>query len=197
MSNIHVLGKKLDANTLLGLQVTQYSEKLLVAGSVPANSSIIAKTIVSNLGHFLCAFLTGKYTTLRSITDPVLGVKTIDDGIQHLRAQLIDGASQKKLFSDYIPLDLFLSPGRAKANADNAYLDVLDGTVSPPREVALAAAPGQTLFYPQEYEYLFSANSEILLDVKNDSNFANDFEIVFSGVRVLAASSVAGVKGRF
>src|SRR5271157_998676 len=196
MALLRVLNKKLDADTLLGLQITQYSEKLLLAGSVPAQSSIIAKTTVSNLGHFLCMFVTGKYTTLQQITDPTLGALTIDDGIQHLRAQLIDGAGQKKLFSDYIPLDLFLSPGRAKANAANAYIDVLDTSVSPAREVALAAAAGQTLFYAQEYEYLFSANSEILLDIKNDSLVANDFEIAFSGVRVLAAASVRGVHGK-
>jgi hypothetical protein len=196
MSTLTVLNKQLNADSLLKLQVTQYSEKLLLAGSVPAKSSIIAKTTVSNLGHFLCKFLTGKYTTLQQITDATKGVLIIDDGIQHLRAQLIDGAGQKKLFSDYIPLDLFLSPGRGKANAANAYLDVLDSSVTPVREIALAAAPGQTLFYPQEYEYLFSANSEILLDIKNDSDAANDFEIVLSGIRILASASVAGVNGR-
>jgi hypothetical protein len=195
MALLRVLNKQLNADSLLGLQVTQYSEKLLLAATVPAQSSIIAKTTVSNLGHFLCLFLTGKYTTLQKIVDKTLGSLTIDDGIQHLRAQLIDGAGQKKLFSDYIPLDLFLSPGRGKANAANAYLDVLDMSSTPPREVALAAAPGQTLFYAQEFEYLFSANSEILLDIKNDSLADNSFEIALSGVRVLAAASVHGVHG--
>jgi hypothetical protein len=195
MPKLHVLSKAFNADILLGVQIRQYSEKLLLAATVPAQSSITAKTTVSNLGHFLCLLLTGKYTTLQKITDPTIGVLTIDDGIQHLRAQLIDGAGQKKLFSDYIPLDLFLSPGRGKANASNAYLDVLDTSVSPAREVALAAAPGQTLFFPQEFEYLFSANSEILLDIKNDSLADNFFEIALSGYRILASASVRGVHG--
>jgi hypothetical protein len=191
-----VFSKQFNVSNMLGLQVVQYSERLLLSATVPANSSVMAKTTVSNLGHFFCMFLTGKYSTLASITDPVLGVQIIDTGIQYLRGQLTDGAGQKRLFNDYIPLDLWLSPGRMKSNCANAYTDLLDPSVAPPREVALAAAPGQTLFYPVEFEYLFPANTDILLDVKNSSNADNTFEIMLHGVRILASASVKGVTRR-
>lgn len=192
-----VFNKAFDVSQMLALQVVQYSERLLLSGVVPANSEIVAKTTVSNLGHFFCMFLTGKYTTLINIMDQQLGTRVIDSGIQYLRALLTDGAGQKRLFNDYIPLDLFLSPGRAKANCDNAYTDLLDNTVIPPREVALAALPGQTLFYPIEFEYVFPANTDILLNVKNSSNHENSFEIMLHGVRILASASVKGVTRKY
>ena len=192
-----VFNKAFDVSQMLGLQVVQYSERLLLSAVVPANSSVMAKTTVSNLGHFYCLFLTGKFTTLKKIADPVLGNKLIDSGISYLRGLLTDGAGQKRLFNDYIPLDLLLSPGRCKADCDNAYQDLLDVTVSPVREVALAAAKGESLFYPQEFEYLFPANTDILFDVKNASNADNTFEIMLHGVRILASASVKGVQRKY
>lgn len=192
-----VFNKAFDVSQMLALQVVQYSERLLLSGVIPANTEIVCKTTVSNLGHFFCMFLTGKYTTLAEITDPTLGKKVVDTGIQYLRALLTDGAGQKRLFNDYIPLDLWLSPGRAKANCDNAYQDILDTSAVPPREVALAAMPGQTLFYPIEFEYVFPANTDILLNVKNSSNHENSFEIMLHGVRILASASVKGVTRKY
>ena len=98
-----VFNKAFDVSQMLGLQVVQYSERLLLSAVVPANSSVMAKTTVSNLGHFYCLFLTGKFTTLKKIADPVLGNKLIDSGISYLRGLLTDGAGQKRLFNDYIP----------------------------------------------------------------------------------------------
>jgi hypothetical protein len=193
-----VFAKGFDASKMLGLQVTQYSERLLLAGTVPANSSIIAKATVSNLGHFYCMFMTGKYSTLKQITDAPTGATyTIDTGVQYLRGLLRDSAGQKTLFSDFIPLDLFLSPGRCKVDCDNSYRDILDTTGVLPREIALAAAKGETLFYPQEFEYLFPANADILLEVKNSSNADNSFEIMLHGTRILASASVKGVRRSF
>lgn len=193
---IRVFSKGLDAAAMYHLQKRQYNEKLLMSATVPANSSTYAKTTVSNLGHFLCLFITGRFSTLASITDATLGTRVIDTGISYLRGQLTDGAGQKKLFNDYIPLDLLLSPGRARSadtTVANTYVDLLDTTVTPAREVALASSKGETLFYPQEFEYLFSANSEIQLDVKNASNYDNTFEIVFHGIRILSSAAVRGV----
>jgi hypothetical protein len=192
--SIKVFSKRLNWREMFGLQKLQYNEKLLMSAIVPANSQTLAKTTVSNLGHFLCLFITGRFTTLASITDAKLGTVTIDTGISYLRGLLTDGSGQKRLFNDYIPLDLLLSPGRTRsALAGNTYVDLLDTSVSPSREVALASATGQTLFYPQEFEYLFSANSEIQFDVKNASNVANQFDIVFHGIRILSGAAVRGV----
>jgi hypothetical protein len=81
-----------------------------------------------------------------------------------LRGKLIDGGAQRALFSDYIPLHLILTPGRRKSLA--------------------AGAAGNALFYPLPLEYMFTANSEIVFDVKNDSDVANNFSIAFHGVRI-------------
>lgn len=174
---------KLQASKLFQSQRSQYSETLILSGVVPANAGILTRTAVSNLGHFLCLRVTGSFSTLR--TDAVVGL--VDDGIDHLRGQLIDGAGQRKLFNDFVPLSLWLSPGRRRdLTALNAYQAA--GAVP-------AAPAGGSLFYPVELEYLFTANSEILLDMRNDSNAANRFDVAFHGIRILSGVSVAGVRG--
>lgn len=176
---------KIEAQKLFASQRSQYSEVLVLSGVVPANAGILTRTAVSNLGHFLCLKITGSFSTLR--IDPLAAPALIDDGVEHLRGQLIDGAGQRKLFNDFIPFGLFLSPGRRRdGTATNAWA---------PTATAALAAPGGSLFYPGEFEYLFSANSEILLDVRNDSDAINRFDIAFQGIRILSGVSVAGVKG--
>jgi len=176
---------KLSAEKLFAAQRSQYSETLNMAGVVPANAGFLARTDVSNLGHFLCLKITGSFSTLR--IDPLAPPAIIDDGIDHLRGQLIDGAGQRKLFNDFIPLSLFLSPGRRRdVTATNAVL---------PTATAALAGLGNSLFYPVEFEYLFAANSQILLELRNDSDTLNRFDIAFHGVRILSGVSVAGVRG--
>lgn len=193
---MRIFGKKLDIRALMSTQVEQYSEKLLLSGVVPPNQEIIAKTTVANLGHFMCLFITGKFTSLANVTDAKTGLTyVVDTGIEYLRGKWSDVTGQRTLFSDYIPLSLFLSPGREKAQADNAYTDILDTTGISPREIALAAAKGDTLFYPQEFEYLYSANSEIMLAVKNASNHENSFDICLHGIRIRAEASNKGMRG--
>lgn len=173
---------KLDASRLFNLQSTQYSEVLRVSGSCPANGSALARTDISNLGHFLCTKITGFFSTLS-----LVGGVILDDGIDHLRGQLIDGSGQKKLFNDFVPFSLWLSPGRRRdATAANAFAPVGGTPVS---------NVGESLFYPVEFEYLFTANSQILLEVRNDSTQANTFDIAFHGIRILSGVSVAGVRG--
>lgn len=179
---VRVFGQRLNPTTLFNLQRSQYSEKLLLSDTVPAGQSKLGKTAVSNLGHFLCLHITGHFETLR-----YQGETVIDDAINHLRGQLIDGAGQKKLFNDYIPLDLWMSPGRERSNdAANVLTPVVDPAVD------TACCPPY-LFYPQEFEYLFSANSDILLDVKNDSDYEIDYEICFHGIRILSSAAVSGL----
>lgn len=173
---------KIDAEKLFASQRNQYSEVLRLTGTIAANAGGLTRTAVSNLGHFLCLKVTGSFTTLVDVAGTVQ-----DDGIDHLRGQLIDGAGQRKLYNDFIPLSLLLSPGRRRsALAANAF--------APSGAIVTSGASG-ALFYPVEFEYLFSANSEILFDVRNDSNTANSFDIAFHGIRILSGVSVAGVKG--
>jgi len=177
---IRVLAKKINSGATFAMQNSQYSDKILLSDTVPALSSHLGKASVSNLGDFLCQHVTGHFETLDLLTGTST-THTVDDEINHLRGQLMDGAGNRKLFNDYIPLDLILSPGRMRSvNAVNTYAVVNDGAA----QAAIAnAAP--SLFYPFEFEYLFSRNTDILFDVKNDSRNAINYEIVFHGIRVL------------
>lgn len=146
------------------IQNNQYSERVLLQDTVPANTTQLGRVNISNLGHFFCMFITGHFTTLDA--------GPADNGISYLSGQLIDGAGQRKLFNERIPLDLWLSPGRRKS------------------ALVLGAAAGNNLFYPIEFEYLFTANSDILLDVENSSTHANSYEIVFHGIRIMSDMTV-------
>jgi len=189
---VRIFQQRIDPASLHTLQNRQYSEKLIISNTAKAAVETQGKTSVSNLGHFLCQYITGHFETLRDVTDSLLGPIVIDDGVNHLRGQLIDGTGMRRLFQDYIPLDLILSPGRKKSNdAANVLTQYKDsGTAA---VLAEQADKGEALFFPHEFEYLFSANSDILLNVKNDSDVDIDFEVVFHGIRILAGAAVAGI----
>lgn len=156
----------IDPEKVFEIQNHQYSERLLMQGSVPAGSTSMGKVSVSNLGHFFCMFVTGSFSALASPAGAI-----VDTGINYLSGQLIDGAGQKKLFNDRIPLSLWLSPGRRR--------DTNSTTV-------LADPVGNNLFYPIELEYLFTANADILLELYNSSDEVNYYEIVFHGIRIIS-----------
>ena len=164
----NLFANQIDPARILKLQNLQYQEKLLLSDTVPANSQQMGQINVSSLGDFFCLYITGHYTRL------YLDDQTItDSGICYLRGKLIDGSNQRNLFNDYIPLDLFTSPGGVRS--------------------ALAAAPdpqpdSNNLFYPQPFQYMFPINSQIMFDCKNDSDYANTYELVFHGVRFPAAA---------
>jgi hypothetical protein len=187
-----------NAAEMFKLQNQQYSDKLIIADTVPASSEKLSKTGVSNMGHFHCLQLTGHYETLSQVT--VCSTPHIeDDGVNHLRGQLIDGAGQRKLFSDYIPLDLFLSPGRIKtgiATIAGGAPTAVSNFLLDDSGYANAAAPADNLFYPFEFEYLFTANSDIILNVKNDSDVDIFYEIVFHGIRLMSNAAVKGAINR-
>lgn len=164
---VNLFAKIIDPQKILSIQNLQYSEKLLLEDTVPANTSKLGKVSISSLGHFYCQYFTGHFETL--VLD---GVDITDDGISHLRAKLSDGSNQRQLFNDYVPLDLFLTPGRVKSS----------------NSVSVSTDPvSNNLFYPQVFQYMFSINSDILFDVKNDSDTPIDYAIVFHGIRVPTA----------
>lgn len=158
--------QKIDPEKVFDIQNHQYSERLLMSGSVGAGQTALGKVAVSNLGHFFCMFMTGTFSALAS---PAAAI--VDTGLSYLSGQLIDGAGQRKLFNDRIPLDLLLSPGRRR--------DVNSTTV-------LTDPIGNNLFYPLELEYLFTANSDILLEIVNTSDETNYYEICFHGIRIVS-----------
>lgn len=162
----------IDPEKAFEMQKYQYGERLLMQVTVPAGSTAMGQVAVSNLGHFMCSFVTGSFTSLASPAGAI-----VDTGISYLSGQLIDGAGQRKLFNDRIPLDLWLSPGRRK---DAASTTVLTDPVS------------NSLFFPIELNYMFTANSMIQLDVSNASDEANTLEICFHGIRIISQMTSQG-----
>lgn len=179
--SIKVLARKLNAEDLFGVQRVQYSEKIVLEDSVPASSSKMGKVSISNVGHFLCQYITGKFTT-----NHTGGAGAgIDTGISYLKGLMFDGAGQRKLFNDYIPLDLWLSPGRVRnSTATNTFS---------PDGVIVTSSASNHLYVPVEFEYLFQANSDILFDVKNSSDVSIDYSICFHGIRIKSANAVSGL----
>jgi hypothetical protein len=156
----------IDPAKVFEIQNQQYSERLLMSGSVPAGQTALGKVNVSNLGHFFSMFVTGTFTTLA-----MPAAALVDTGVSYLSGQLIDGAGQRKLFNDRIPLSLWLSPGRRR--------DATSTTV-------LTDPIGNNLFYPIELEYLFTANADIMIEFYNSSNQTNYYEICFHGIRIIS-----------
>lgn len=164
---LNIFTREIDSEAILKMQNKQYSEKLLLSDTVPANSSKLGSVNVSSLGNFYCLYITGDFTTVYDVESTVT-----DLGVMYLTGKLIDGSNQRQLFNDYIPLDLFLTPGRVKsANSAGVATD----------------AAANSLFYPQIFQYMFAVNSQILFDVKNSSNYANEYNLCFHGVRFPAA----------
>lgn len=163
----NLFSKILQPEKIAQMQNIQYSEKLLLTDNVPANTSKLGKVSISSLGAFMCLFITGHFETLQ-----LVALAITDTGVSFLRGKLIDGSNQRQLFNDFIPLDLFLSPGRVKSS----------------NSVNVATDPvSNNLFYPLQFQYLFAENSEILFDVKNDSDTVLKYELVFHGIRLPVA----------
>ena len=170
---IRVFNKLLNGQTLFPVQNKQYAERIPLTDTVQPGENKLCSTSVSFIGHFLCQFITGNYQTLSLDNTSAI----VDDGICHLRAQLVDGAGSRQIFSDFVPLDLLFSPGRIRAKTATNNLKAT--------ATAEKADPAPALFYPSNLEYLFTANSTIQMQVKNDSDAAISFNVCFAGIRVL------------
>lgn len=152
-------------DVIMKLQTRQYNDKMVLSGEIEAGQSNIITADVSNLGHFYVTYFTGDFSTL-ALNEGVI----VDDGVSHLRGQLRDGSNSKNLFSDFTPLNLIMSPGRVKnVNSVNVLID----------------PPSNNLFYPFPFFYMFTVNSKVILEVKNDSDTKNYVNLILHGVRVL------------
>lgn len=160
---MNILLNRINTAQAFAVQNVQNQEGLYLADTVPANSQKLARKAVSNLGHFQVREIKCSYTTVAA--------GPADTGIDYLRAKLIDGASMKSLFDDFIPFHLWAVPGR--------------------RRSLVGGGAGGESFQAQivfPWEYMFTVNSDILLDVKNDSAVANSYSVLFIGVRVKSTS---------
>lgn len=169
--------KVIQPDVAFEIQNAQDRDILYMQGTIPAGSGGTDITInVSQLGHFMCQFITGTFETITLVAAVIT-----DTGVNYLSGQLRDGT--RPLFSDRIPFDLFLSPGRRKS----------------PLTVAPALDPiGNTLFYPMELEHLFAVNSNITMNVASTSTTPVTFEIAFHGRRIYsgAAADACRLKAR-
>lgn len=143
-------------NQLLERNHKQYDFKYFGSKIVPANGSTTKEIAISADAHFRCLNFTGNFTTLNA--------GGADDGVNHLSCRLEDTGRSLRLFDDFIPLSLFMSPGRTLSSG-------------------IAGDPSNQLFYPIEFDYTFLANSTIELSMKNDGATDNVFKWCFHGTK--------------
>lgn len=149
--------EKIPLAQVLELQRSQYEQILHIEKEVPANSQTDAALNLTGQGAFMLLSFTGSYTTKTAVD--------ADDGINHLYAQLVDGANKWELFDSFVPLNLIFSPGRVRAVAGL-------GDASQPLR----------LEYP--FIYTFPYNSQIIWKIRNDAAFANTFRVAMKGIRI-------------
>jgi len=160
---------RINGNDLLNVQKFQYTERLFMSQIVPAGQHAMGKVAVSNLGHFALEWMTGHFTSVWKVEQT-----DTDTGVVPIRAKMMDGSNQRTLFNDFVPVDLFLSPGRTRSII-----------------ALLNAEPSGNLFVPTEFLYVFPANSEIQMEFINDSDSDNKVEICFHGIRIKAEAALS------
>lgn len=149
-----------DVNAALNEQRAVYKQLLALEDSCPANSQKTSKISISNYGHFLIQRIYGTYTTLE-----LSGQNPVDTGINYLKGKIQDASVNRPLFDSFIPFNLLFTPGRQKVLVDNTAFPNL-------------------LFYPLEFTYLMTINSDFQIDVQNSSTYKNDYVIVLEGFRI-------------
>lgn len=180
---IRTLLKMLSAKAMFGIQKTQYTDAIPLTDTIDAGTTKLCKANVSFVGHFLLTSITGRFSTLHY---PPVEAVLLDNGVCALSAQLLDGAGQRTMFSDYIPLDLFLSPGRTRRQT-GLVAGVVTQVVNNLQAVAAVASKcdnAPSLFEPYAFEYLFTANSDIQMSIRNDSTTTQFVDIMFKGIRL-------------
>lgn len=164
---------ELNLNQLLDLQQKQYQKCIVINGVVGATSAVptlTATKLVTSEGPFLLQRITSQYSTL--VTNGAGGAW--DDGTCHLRALIRDNSNGIMLFDDYVSMSLFSTPGRQRTIGVGLQVG---GVFSADRadNMHISGFP---------FEYIFKGNSEITVDLKNDSTYPNTFELAFWGIKI-------------
>jgi hypothetical protein len=152
--------QRIDIDQILELQAHQYQQSLYLEVEVEANSSVDGIVNVTSLGHFMNLHITGDYSTATS--------ESADDDICRLRGQLIDGANNRELWTNPIPLNIVLSPGRAQS-------------------IAAAGSVSNQLYLVFPFVYTFPLNGQIIMRLFNDGDYVNRARFVFTGIRIFPA----------
>jgi hypothetical protein len=157
---------RLDAGAMFTTQQFQNQEALYLSDTVPAGGQQMGSVAVSSYGHFYSLYITGSFQVCAD-----LGAGTVDTGMDYLRGRLIDAATQRTLFNDYVPFSLFCSPG-------------------PRKSVAAGVFVSGNFVQPLPWEYLWTVNSTIQMDVRNVSNVPVSYSLLFVGVRIKTPETV-------
>lgn len=156
--------EQINIEEIIRLQKHQYQKCLYLEEEVAAASSVDAFVNITSEGHFMLLSMTGDYTTKSA--------GPLDDGLVWLFVQLVDGTNQRPLFDDFVPVNLFLSPGRVKS---------LAGAIS-------ADNRSDPLYLEYPFVYTFPMNSNIMVRIRNTSDYANILRIQFKGIRIFPGS---------
>jgi len=151
----------IDAPKVLQLQQTQYQEAIPLEQEIDAATQVDAAVQITSLGHFMLLSMTGSYTT------KIDGQPPTDDGICQIFIQLLDGSNQRPLFDDFVAANLFLSPGRVQ-------------------QLSGQGNPSDQLYLEYPFVYTFPLNSQILVRIRNTSDYSNIVRIMFKGIRIFA-----------
>lgn len=184
---MNIATQKYNITSLAEAKKGQHREGILLTADIAAGQTLTTKVEIGTAGTILSLRIAGLFTTLDAIT--VGGArKVVDDGICHLRGQLIDTDQNLSLYNDFVPLSLLLSPGRVKINKEPtsgaAVENYLTAYIVGGVTQADAAAPSGFLYEMQEFTHPYNPNSYIRMDVKNDAQAVNRFAIYFDSLRV-------------
>jgi len=151
---------RINMKQILDLQSYQYQTTLYMERDVAANSNIDAPIEITSLGHFMLLFMTGDFTTKYDDEG-----QPADAGICEIYLQLIDGSNSRPLFTEPVPANIILSPGRSRA-------------------VAGLGDPSEPLrtFFP--FIYTFPLNGQLIMRIENGASYENRVRIAFTGIRI-------------
>lgn len=141
-----------------------YKFALSVRGDVPAANgssagAFLAESKLQQNWSFWSELLAISYTTLE---DSESG--DVDDGVNHLSCQFMDGANQLALSNDFVGLATIAAPGRQRApgvSGDPSNALAIDGGIPWP--------------------HLYLSTGSVKMDMRNDADTVNSFEAVYNG----------------
>lgn len=125
--------------------------------TVPANTNGSDVVQVSDDGHFKSYYLGGMYSTLAG--------QTTDGGACQISVKIVDNGRRWDILDNLTPMSLFCSPGRQRSSG-------------------VAGDPGNPLFYPIEFPYIFLAGTTIRVEYANAAAYANDLWLIWYGDKI-------------
>lgn len=150
----------------LGLRTLEWLFAIPFRMTVPANGNDDDQVDIKPDAHFECFYITGDFQTRNAAG--------ADDGVNHISIRITDGSNDLKLMENFIPANLFLSPGRTLASG-------------------VAGNPTNQLFYPFPFHHIFPANGSIIIEATNNGATDNVLNLLFWGKKLRAKIADARV----